>query len=65
MTKKKENIKVEKGQTYFLCTCAHSKKYPFCDGSHRSVQPDKKSMPYTAEETCAVEYSPGQKPKKI
>jgi len=65
MTKKSENIKVEKGQTYFLCTCALSEKYPFCDGTHRNASPDKKSMPYTAEETCTMAYHPGKPPEKI
>ena len=27
-------IKVEKGKTYFWCSCGSSQKQPFCDGSH-------------------------------
>ncbi len=65
MTKKPENIKVEKGQTYFLCTCALSEKYPFCDGTHRNASTDLKSMHYTAQETCTMAYHPGEAPKKI
>ena len=26
--------KVEKGKTYYWCTCGKSKNQPFCDGSH-------------------------------
>jgi len=28
-------IKVEKGKTYFWCSCGLSKKQPFCDGAHK------------------------------
>ena len=65
MTKKPENIKVEKGKTYFLCTCALSEKYPFCDGAHRNGNTDKKSMHYTATETCTMAYQVGKNPEKI
>ena len=27
-------VKVEKGKTYFWCSCGLSKKQPFCDNSH-------------------------------
>ena len=27
-------VKVEKGKTYFWCSCGSSSKQPFCDGSH-------------------------------
>ena len=26
---------VEKGKTYFWCSCGLSQKQPFCDGSHK------------------------------
>ncbi len=25
------------GKTYFWCSCGHSQKQPFCDGSHKST----------------------------
>ena len=28
-------VKVEKGKTYFWCSCGLSQKQPFCDGSHK------------------------------
>ena len=28
-------VKVEKGKTYFWCSCGESQKQPFCDGSHK------------------------------
>ena len=30
-------IKVEKGKTYFWCSCGLSQKQPFCDGTHKSL----------------------------
>lgn len=30
-------IELEVGKTYFWCSCGHSQKQPFCDGSHRAV----------------------------
>ena len=27
-------IEVEKGKSYYWCTCGKSSKQPFCDGSH-------------------------------
>ena len=27
-------VELEKGKTYFFCTCGLSEKQPFCDGSH-------------------------------
>ncbi len=42
-------VKVEKGKTYFWCSCGLSAKQPFCDGSHNK---EGKFKPYkhTAEE---------------
>ena len=28
-------IRVEKGKSYFWCSCGLSRKQPFCDGSHK------------------------------
>ena len=43
-------IKVEKGKTYFWCTCGLSTKQPFCDGSHKK-EGKFKSLKYLAEES--------------
>ncbi|MFN7662951.1 MAG: CDGSH iron-sulfur domain-containing protein [Alphaproteobacteria bacterium] len=51
-------ISVEKGQTYFLCTCDKSARFPFCDGSHKGT--GQKSLPYTAAETCHIIFEKGQ-----
>ena len=32
--KKPYKVKVEKGKTYFWCSCGLSQKQPFCDSSH-------------------------------
>jgi len=31
-------INVEKGREYWWCACGHSKRQPFCDGSHRATE---------------------------
>ena len=40
-------IEVGEGKSYFWCSCGHSSKQPFCDGSHK----DKGFTPmkYTAD----------------
>ena len=43
-------ITVEKGKTYFWCSCGLSTKQPFCDGSHKK-EGKFKSLKYLAEET--------------
>ena len=40
-------VKVEKGKSYFWCTCGLSKKQPFCDGSHKK-EGKFKSVKYAA-----------------
>jgi CDGSH-type Zn-finger protein len=53
--KSPEAVEVEKGKTYYYCTCGHSKNQPFCDGSHKEINASTGSdfhpTPYTAEET--------------
>eukprot|EP00996_Jenningsia_fusiforme_P005219 NODE_6145_length_600_cov_13.907441_g5739_i0.p1 GENE.NODE_6145_length_600_cov_13.907441_g5739_i0~~NODE_6145_length_600_cov_13.907441_g5739_i0.p1 ORF type:complete len:141 (+),score=26.63 NODE_6145_length_600_cov_13.907441_g5739_i0:82-504(+) len=48
-------VDVVAGQTYYWCSCGHSKNQPFCDGSHKQVNEEQKtsfkSLPYTATET--------------
>ena len=42
-------FRLEKGKTYFYCTCGLSKKNPFCDGSHAGTH--FKPLPFTVSET--------------
>ena len=30
-------VEMEAGKKYFWCTCGHSAKQPFCDGSHKDT----------------------------
>ncbi len=30
-------VDLEKGKTYFFCTCGLSEKQPFCDGKHKGT----------------------------
>jgi len=43
-------LKLEKGTSYSWCTCGHSASEPFCDGSHRTLCPDKKSLKFSSIE---------------
>ena len=31
-------INVEKGKSYYWCSCGKSSKQPFCDGSHKGTE---------------------------
>ena len=42
-------VELESGKTYAWCACGHSKKQPFCDGSH--VTTDFKPFVFKADET--------------
>ncbi|CAD5233848.1 unnamed protein product [Bursaphelenchus xylophilus] len=33
--KKPFRVELEENRTYAYCTCGHSKKQPFCDGTHK------------------------------
>ena len=46
-------IKVEKGKTYFWCSCGLSKKQPFCDGSHNK-EAKFKPLKYLVEESNSL-----------
>ena len=46
-------VKVEKGKTYFWCSCGVSQKQPFCDGAHKK-DGKYKSIKYLAEESKEV-----------
>ena len=35
---KKDVIQIKTGETVALCRCWKSKKFPFCDGTHRKLE---------------------------
>ncbi len=43
------SAELEKGKTYYWCSCGQSKKQPFCDGSHKTTS--FTPMAYTATKT--------------
>ncbi len=43
-------VKLEAGKTYAWCSCGHSQKQPFCDGSH-AAHPPFKPLIFKAEES--------------
>ena len=38
---------VKKGESIYICQCGHTKKPPYCDGSH-SQYPGKEPLAHTA-----------------
>jgi CDGSH-type Zn-finger protein len=40
-------IAVNKGQTYYWCSCGLSKSQPFCDASHKEDKQCRKPLAYT------------------
>ncbi|MBF0142527.1 MAG: CDGSH iron-sulfur domain-containing protein [Magnetococcales bacterium] len=42
--KKHYVIKAEAGESYGICTCGHTAKPPFCDGSHKAHPPAKPAI---------------------
>ncbi len=51
--KKPYKVKVEKGNTYFWCSCGLSLKQPYCDGSHKKEEKFK-SIKFTADENKEI-----------
>ncbi len=51
-TPTKHNI--EKDKNYFWCSCGFSSSNPFCDGSHRSNDTEKKSLKFSIEKDISV-----------
>ncbi|KAF3687153.1 CDGSH iron-sulfur domain-containing protein 3, mitochondrial MitoNEET-related protein 2 [Channa argus] len=47
-------VKVSAGKRYAWCACGHSKKQPFCDGTHRTKAPGISPLHFTAEQDKAV-----------
>ena len=48
-------VEVEKGKTYFWCSCGLSQKQPFCDGSHKK-EGKFKSIKYQASDSKEVYF---------
>ncbi|KAM3622992.1 uncharacterized protein V6R79_005732 [Siganus canaliculatus] len=47
-------VKVTAGKRYAWCACGHSKKQPFCDGTHRTKAPSISPLRFTPEKSKAV-----------
>ena len=45
-------VEVEKGKSYFWCSCGKSSKQPFCDGSHKGSDFDP--LQYKADQSKKV-----------
>ena len=48
-------VKVEKGKTYFWCSCGLSAKQPFCDSSHNK-EGKLKPFKHVAEESKEIYF---------
>ena len=46
------DVEVEKGKTYFWCSCGRSEKQPFCDGAHTGT--GLQALAWTADESKTV-----------
>lgn len=43
-------VQLEQDKTYYWCSCGLSKKQPFCDGAHKTIE-GKKSLPFQVDES--------------
>ena len=44
-------VTLEAGKPYFWCTCGHSAKQPFCDGSHKAHGAELLPLRFVADTT--------------
>ncbi|XP_054505798.2 CDGSH iron-sulfur domain-containing protein 3, mitochondrial [Agelaius phoeniceus] len=44
-------VELQEGKTYGWCACGHSKRQPFCDGSHKKEAPGLSSLRFTPTRT--------------
>nr|XP_056720612.1 CDGSH iron-sulfur domain-containing protein 3, mitochondrial [Euleptes europaea] len=44
-------VNLQAGKSYAWCACGHSKKQPFCDGSHKKAAPKISSLKFKPGET--------------
>ncbi|CAL1602238.1 unnamed protein product [Knipowitschia caucasica] len=47
-------VKLKSGKRYAWCACGHSKKQPFCDGTHRAKAPSIEPLRFTPEKDRTV-----------
>jgi len=47
-------VEVEEGRDYYWCSCGHSNKQPFCDGSHKDT--GMTPVKFKAEQTGTVYF---------
>ena len=43
-------VTLKKETRYSFCTCGHTQKSPFCDGVHKEIAPEFKSLKFEVEE---------------
>lgn len=52
----KSPYKLQAGeQTYYMCQCGLSKKFPFCDGSHKRTRDEEDGKLYVYSEDSRLE----------
>uniref|UniRef100_A0A096LUL0 Iron-binding zinc finger CDGSH type domain-containing protein n=2 Tax=Poecilia TaxID=8080 RepID=A0A096LUL0_POEFO len=47
-------VKLSAGKRYAWCACGHSKKQPFCDGTHKAKAPSISPLLFTADKNKTV-----------
>ncbi|KAF7239626.1 CDGSH iron-sulfur domain-containing protein 3, mitochondrial [Varanus komodoensis] len=55
-------VDLEAGKRYSWCSCGHSQKQPFCDGSHKKYAPKLSPLRFQLEEAkeawlCGCKYT--------